>query len=221
MKILLFLGILLLSGCSKFEAVNNITQQPVLTPAQVTIDTIIANENVYRESLGETLLSPGLSCTVQAVTAGEFLSSSSPNFAITPGAAVLTLTGPSYAYLLTTSIDQPDSNPGPNSIIDPEIQGLFTNNNYKINCSGQLAVVLDGYHEFSVSSDDGSILTIDGTQVTNGDGNHGIATYVGTKNLRSDVVHTFNIQYAQSGGGQFALVVNMDGSLLPAANLWH
>ena len=192
---------------------------PVVAPAQQWINDVIASENAYRESLGQTYLSSGLSCTVQAVASGQFLSSSSPNYTVAAG--VLVLSGPSYSYLLKVGFDQPNSNAGPNNVIDPEIQSLFLSNNYKIVCSGQLVVTEDGYHSFSMSSDDGSILTIDGTQVINNDGNHGISTMTGTKNLRSDVVHTFSVQYAQSGAGQFALVLDMDGSLLPAANLYH
>jgi hypothetical protein len=191
---------------------------PVVTPAQQHIDDVIASENAYREGLGETELSVGLSCTVQAISAGQYLSSSSPGYT---AAQAIVLTGPSYAYLLTVGFDQPNSNPGPNNVIDPSIQPLFLNNNYRIVCSGQMVVNDDGYHSFSMSSDDGAILTVDGTQVINNDGNHGITTMSGTKNLRKDVVHTFSLQYAQSGAGQFALILNMDGVLLPPANLYH
>lgn len=200
-------------------AVPSPSPLPSPTPAtQTTVEGIVANENAYREGLGQTELSLGLSCTVQAISAGQFLSSSSPGYT---AAQAIVLTGPAYPYLLTIGINQPNSNSGPNNVIDPSIQPLFLTNNYRIVCTGQLVVTEDGYHSFVMSSDDGSILTIDGTQVINNDGNHGITTLSGTKNLRSDVVHTFNLQYAQSGAGQFALVLNMDGALLPAANLYH
>jgi len=190
---------------------------PVVSPTQQQINDLIAAENSYRESLGQSELSPGLSCSVQAISAGQYLSSSSPGYT---AAQAITLTGPSYPYLLTKGFDQPNSGPGPNSVIDPEIQPLFETNNYRISCSGQLVVLEDGYHGFAMSSDDGSILTIDGTQVINNDGNHGVSTVSGTKNLRMGV-HTFSLLYAQSGGGQFALILSLDGSVLPAANLYH
>lgn len=191
---------------------------PVVTPTQQLINSIVAGENSYREGLGQTALTQGLSCTVQAIASGQFLSSASVGYT---AAQAIVLTGPSYPYLLTAGFDQPNSGPGPNSVIDPSIQPLFLTNNYKIVCSGQLVVTADGYHSFSMSSDDGSILTVDGTVVISNDGSHGISTVSGTKALQSAVTHTFTLQYAQSGAGQFALVLNMDGSVLPSANLYH
>lgn len=222
MKKILIASILVLAACGKTN--NTYVSNPVAQPAPETtvqqqIDTIIAENNGWRESLGQTALTSGLSCSVQAVSSGQYLSSSSPGY--TAGAGVLVVTGPSYSYLLNVGFDQPESNAGPNNVIDPSIQPLFLSNNYKINCSGQLVVTEDGYHSFQLSSDDGAILTIDGTQVINNDGQHGITTASGTKSLQSVVVHTLNLQYAQSGAGQFALILQMDGSVLPAANLYH
>ena len=182
------------------------------------VNAIVTNENAYRESLGQTLLSSGLSCTVQAVASGSYLSSASPGYTV---AQALVMTGLSYSYLLTNGFDQANSNAGPNSIITPQLQPLFLNNNYKVVCTGQLVVLEDGYHSFVVSCDDGAILTVDNTVVVNNDGNHGITTVTGSKNLRTDTVHSFSLQYAQSGAGQFAMILSMDGSLLPAMNLFH
>lgn len=224
------LAMLTLAACGRYHDVNNVAgptgpqgpagpvaPAPSVTPIQQQINDLVSAENVYRESLGQTELSSGLGCSVQAVSGGQYLSSSSPGYT---AAQAIVVTGPSYAYLLKVGFDQPNSGPGPNDVIDPSIQGLFLTNNYKISCSGQLVVTEDGYHAFSMSSDDGSILTIDGTQVINNDGSHGITTVNGTKNLRAGV-HTFSLLYAQSGAGPFALILNMDGALLPAANLYH
>jgi PA14 domain len=192
---------------------------PVVTPTQQLIDSIVAENNAWREAQGQTELSSGLTCSVQAVASGQWLSSASPGYNAAQG--VLVLSGPSYAYLLTVGFNQANSGPGPNSVIDPAIQGLFLTNNYKINCSGYVVVTEDGYHSFTLSSDDGAILTVDGTQVINNDGSHGITTLNGTKALQSAVIHSINVQYAQSGAGNFALILQMDGSVLPAANLYH
>lgn len=197
-----------------------VTPATPLTSDQQQILATITSENAYREGLGQTALTVGLSCSVQAVASGQWLSSSSPGY--NAGQGVVTTTGTSYSYLLSAGFNQPNANSGsPNSVIDPSIQPLFLSNNYKIVCNGQVVVTEDGYHSFAVSSDDGAILTIDGTQVVNNDGTHGITTAVGTKNLRKDIVHSFSLQYAQSGQGQFALIVDMDGSVLPAENLYH
>jgi hypothetical protein len=177
-------------------------------PIDVQIASILSNENAYRLALGQTELSAGLSCTLQAVSAGSWLSSSSPGYVAAQG--VLTLIGTQYSYLYEGAFDQANSGPGSNNLIPVAIQPLFTNNNYKINCTGQIVILATAYYEFDLSSDDGSILTIDGAQVANNDGTHGITTASGTKLLRSGV-HTFNLQYAQSGGGNFALILNSNG----------
>lgn len=200
---------------------------PVVDPVQATIDMYVTAENSWRESQGQTELSQGLTCSVQAISSGGFLSTSSPNYVAAnctanplSGYCALVLTGSSYAFL-GSNFDQVNSGAGPNSVIsDPYVRSLFTNNNYKISCSGQVVVTDDGYHGFSMSSDDGSILTIDGSQVINNDGNHGVSTVSGAKLLRAGI-HTFSLSYAQSGAGNFALVLNMDNAVLPAANLYH
>lgn len=197
-----------------------------VTP-ESTVQQLVDANNLVRESLGQTYLTPGLSCTVQAISSGGFLSTSSPTYVAATctanplsAACAIVLTGPSYPYLLTVGFNQANSGPGPNSVLDPAIQALFETNNYRISCSGQIVITDNGYHAYSMSSDDGSILTIDGAQVINNDANHGIVTLNGTKNLTVGV-HTFSILYAQSGGGNFALILDQDGSLLPAANLYH
>jgi hypothetical protein len=188
-------------------------------PTPTAIQTIVNSENAYRQAQGEAPLTPGLSCTVQAISAGTYLSSSSPGYT---AAQAITLTGSSYSYLLSTSIDQANvAGTAGNSLIDPAIQPLFLSNNYRIVCTGALVVTEDNYYSFSTSSDDGSLLYIDGTLVVDNDGAHGIQTASGTKLLESAVTHTFQMYYAQSAGGNIAMVLNMNGSVLPAANLYH
>jgi hypothetical protein len=188
-------------------------------PQETAIQQIVDSENAYLKEQGKASLTPGLSCQVVAVSGGSYLSSSSPGY--TAAQAIVT-TGTTYSYLLSSAINQANvAGSAGNSLIDPEIRPLFLNNNYRITCTGQLVVTEDGYYGFSTSSDDGSILTIDGTQVVNNDGTHGIQTVSGTKLLEAAVTHSFTLQYAQSGSGNIAMILNMNGSVLPAANLYH
>ena len=191
-----------------------------VTPAPTSaIQQIVNSENTYRESQGQAPLTPGLSCVVQAIASGTYLSSSSPGYT---AAQAVVLTGSSYSYLLSSSINQANvaGNAG-NSLIDPAIQALFLTNNYRIVCTGALVVTEDGYYNFSTSSDDGSLLYVDGSLVVNNDGAHGIQTVNGTKLLESAVTHTIQMYYAESAGGNIAMTLNMNGSVLPAANLYH
>jgi PA14 domain len=174
---------------------------------ETTVQQLVDAQNVYRESLGETELSSGLTCVVQAISSGGFLSTSSPNYVAAnctanplSTACGIVLTGTAYQYLLSVGFDQPNSGAGPNSIIDPGIQPLFANINYRVSCSGQIVITANGYHEFDVSSDDGAIVTINGgAPVLSNDGTHGITTVVGTKGLQAGV-YPFTLLYAQSGG---------------------
>ncbi len=193
---------------------------PVAPPPPVTaIQQIVNAENAYRQTLGEAPLTPGLSCTVQAIASGTYLSNSSPGYT---AAQAIVMTGTSYSYLLSSAINQPNvAGIAGNSLIDPEIAPLFLNNNYRIVCTGQLVVTQDGYYGFSTSSDDGSLLFVDGTLVVDNDGAHGIQTVSGTKLLEAAVTHTFQLQYAQSADGNIAMILNMNGSILPAENLYH
>jgi PA14 domain len=212
------LGIVL-SGCA--GPMGDTGPQGPAAPSTppTAIQNIVNLENAYRQVQGEAPLTPGLSCVVQAISAGTYLSSSSPGYT---AAQAIVLTGLSYSYLLSTSINQPNvAGSAGNNLIDPEIAPLFLTNNYRIVCTGALVVTEDGYYGFTSSSDDGSLLYIDGTLVVDNDGSHGIQSVSGTKLLESAVTHTFQLYYSQSGSGNIAMILDMNGSVLPAANLYH
>lgn len=61
-----------------------------------------------------------------------------------------------------------------------------------------------GWYTFATSSDDGSILYVDGKQVVDNDGNHGMAEKTGDVELTPGL-HRIYIQYYNAGGG-FGLV---------------
>lgn len=183
---------------------------PAVSSQDADIQAVVTDENSYRSTLGQTQLSAGLSCSVQTVASGQWLSSSSPGY--NSGQGTIVLTGSSYSFLLTQVIDQQDS-PGnlANGLLPVPVQPLFINKNLKISCSGQIVVLQTAYYAFDTNSDDGSILTIDGTQVVNNDGNHGMTDKAGTKLLRRGV-HSFSLVYAQTGSGNFGLILHANGA---------
>jgi hypothetical protein len=200
---------------------NGAPGQDYIPPVETNVQTLVDSENTWREEQGQTALTSGLSCSVQLLGSGQWLSSSSPGYQAAQGVVTALAASSSYSFLSTGGFNQPDSAGNlPNSVLPVAIQPLFENQNYKINCSGQLVVTSDGYYGFDLNSDDGSILTIDGTQVINNDGNHGMTDKQGTKLLREGV-HTFSLLYAQSGGGNFGLVLQMNGSVLSGSNFYH
>lgn len=183
------------------------------------VQELIDDENFYREGLGQTELSQGLSCSVQLVGSGQWLASSSPGYNASQGVVTALAGSTSYTYLFTGSFNQVDTASGSNTLLPTQVEPLFVGQNYKINCSGQVVVTQSGYYGFDLNSDDGSILTVDGSQVINNDGNHSMTDKSGTKYLREGV-HTFNLLYAQSGGGNFGLVLQWNNKTVPG-NVWY
>lgn len=218
--ILVLMVALTLVGCGKdceTVHVTEVVQAPGGNePAKSDVQRLIDDENSYRLGLGQTMLSNGLSCSVQQVSSGQWLSSSSPGY---PGSGTIVLTGTNYTFLLAKAINAPSSS-DPFSLLPTALQPVFAGKNFRMNCSGQIVIPQDGYVNFSLDSDDGSILTVGGTQVINNDGNHGMTLKTGSKFFRRGV-HSISLNYAQTGGGPQGLVLLMDGADVPAAQLLH
>jgi hexosaminidase len=95
---------------------------------------------------------------------------------------------------------------------------------YGIRFTGYLRVPEDDVYEFSLTSDDGSTLTIADRMVVDNDGLHGAEEKTGMIALRRGH-HPLVLRYAEAGGGA-ALIVRMrrdgeDWQPVPAAWLYH
>ena len=95
---------------------------------------------------------------------------------------------------------------------------------YAFNFSGYIKVPTDGYYTFYTTSDDGSILYIDGRQVVNNDGLHGVVERSGTIGLEAGF-HAITVGYIQQGGSA-TLDVEYAGpgvsrQVIPAASLFR
>lgn len=82
---------------------------------------------------------------------------------------------------------------------------------YLLRCQGSLIVTKTDYYQFNLNSDDGSVLYLDGSKLVDNDNNHGPTLVSGTKMLRRGV-HTFRLDYAQTGGGSQALELTAGSS---------
>lgn len=212
-----------LSGCGVMGATGLTGPQGPKTssvPVESSTQQEVDEANQGRVVQGLTPFTQGLACTVQLMASGQWLSSSSPGYNSAQGVLAATVGAKAWAYLFTDAFNQPDTSGGVNGLIPAGLQSLFVGNNYKITCNGQIVVVTPGYYGFDVNSDDGSIVTIDGTQVVNNDGNHSMTDKTGTA-LLTEGVHTFNLLYAQSGGGNFGLVIQANGSVVPSTSYYH
>ena len=180
---------------------------PAVTPLEQEVAKLLADENEYRLGLGQTMLSTGLSCTLQTFTGGDRIQASIAGHNTLQG---LTTVG---SFLLTSPMNQQDSpiSDG-NSVLPAGIRSVYKNM-YLLRCQGQLVVTQSGNVLIDITSDDGSVVYVDGSKLIDNDNNHGSTTVAGMKYLRKGV-HSFRLDYAQSGGGSQSLVLRMNGELM-------
>lgn len=175
---------------------------------------LIDSENEYRLSLGQSILSDGLSCTLSTVTGGDRIQASI--------AGHNTLTGivSVATYTLLGAFNQPDSPASDGlNVIPPALRPLYTNL-YMLRCTGKIVIRETGYHNFTVRSDDASVLYINGSKTVDNDNSHGPTDVSGARNLRRGV-YDFRIDFAQTGGGSQALIISMDGLVVSGSLLYH
>lgn len=214
-KILIILTLLTLTSCGKPKDGKDRYTVYVPTPTktsdatQADIDYLIKDENDYREALGQPSLVGGLTCSVVQVASGQCLSAASTAAGCNAGNVIVT-TGLPSTYTYKGLFNQPNSNTGTSNLLPEALRPSFVGKNYKINCTGYVVVTETNYYDISLDSDDGSILTIDGTQVINNDNNHGMSLKTNNKFLRRGI-RSFNLQYAQTGGGNFGLILKVGG----------
>lgn len=185
---------------------------PVPTPPAVSaleekVAVILKEENEYRLGLGQTALTTGLSCTVQTFTSGDRIQASIAGHNTLAGLSTV------GSFLLTSAINQETSpiSDG-NSVLPPAIRNVYKNM-YLLRCQGQLVITESAHYMIDINSDDGSLVYVDGAKLIDNDNNHGPTLVAGMKYLRKGV-HSFRVDYAQSGGGSQVLVLRMNGELL-------
>jgi hypothetical protein len=119
-----------------------------------------------------------------------------------------------YAATFTydQAFDQPDA-PVTNgfNVLPVALQQIYQTW-FIMKCYGNIVVPQDGYHQFSLTSDDGSNLYIDGLLTVNNDGLHSAQTIASSVSITAGV-HYFELDFFQATGNQ-ALILNEDGQLM-------
>lgn len=178
---------------------------PVMPPTVPEVETIISEKNEYRLAAGQLPLTAGLTCTLHE--------SSNPDLAVA-------LPSAKYTFGMFLAFNQPDSPVNSRlNILPPALQAMYVNN-FAIRCQGQIVITDSGYYSFELTSDDGSMLYIGGSLVVNNNFNHGSTTVAGTKLLERGV-HSFRLDYAQTGGGSQSLMLKSSGVIIPADRFWR
>ena len=83
-----------------------------------------------------------------------------------------------------------------------QINGLLAENNssFALKYEGFIQVDVAGKYTFSTASDDGSKLFVDGKEVVDNDGNHGVMEQAGSIELTAGK-HPIRVEYYNNGGG--------------------
>ena len=226
---LLVLSVMCLSACGQGPqgpagATTIIDTDSTTTTNADIIDVLQngAHGNDYRLGLGQTELSSGLSCQVQKVSAGQCLSAAAAGSAACVGQPTVTLVGTNYAYTYDGAFNQPNAaGSGTFNLIPTPLQTTFENANFRIVCTGFMTVTTPGWYEYEDISDDGSIVFLDGATLYN-DGNHaGNAVPVVQSVYLTRDVHTFQVLYAQTGAGNFGLILTQNNLAIDPATLYH
>jgi len=168
---------------------------------QVTVDEV----NALRLAQNQEAISQGMSCTLYTDASPSQIA----------GATLVTVG--SFPYHGNFNQVNGLVSSGLN-VLPPALISLYKTN-LVVKCTGYLINVDDNWHEFDLTSDDGSILTIDGVQVVNNDGLHASQTKSGAKFL-SRGAHSVELDFLQ-GQGMESLILNEDGLVLPATSLYH
>lgn len=200
---------------------------PVPTPPAVDIeqediDEMIAQKNADRAILAQAPLTAGLSCTVVKVASGQCLTyhASYTNGCVNNTNAIVT-TGTTYTYLYKGSFNQSNSGGSdPILLLPPALRSTFAGSNFKIVCTGQIVVRESNYYNFSTNSDDGSLLYVNNSLIVNNDNNHGMTLKTGSVLLYRGV-QPFQVQYAQTGGGNYGLVIQAGGATIDPKYYFH
>jgi glucose/arabinose dehydrogenase len=149
----------------------------------------------------------------------------------TPGAAAPVLTGSLQAEYFNisavTSLSQVNFNTTPTfaqdvtRIAQAETSGSFfpggNTDNFAVKYTGQVKLDKGGYYTFYLNSDDGSRLFVDGREVINHDGLHGLTEKTGSVFLTAGE-HVIKLIYFESTGGA-GLDLDWSGPLFPRQDL--
>ena len=175
-----------------------------------TISDIVTDYDIYLEGTGQSPLSSGLSCSLYTVPTSTqsyaTATTNSSNFIAT--------------WIYTGDFNVPNENVSVGMPVLPTNLQASYQTWYVFSCKGFYIEPTAGQHNWSINSDDGSIVSLDGTEVLKNDGLHS-ATTVSTLVDVQDGVHTFELDYFGGPPSNQALQFSVDASTETAVNFYH
>lgn len=172
-------------------------------PDQQDIEHLVSLKNEWRVVNGQTPLTKNLMCQLFTFTGGDRIQASIAGHNTFTG---LTSVG-FFEYNGAFNQAESDVNTGMNVLPEP-FRSLYKNL-YLIRCQGQIVVQDSGYYKFDLTSDDASLLYINGSLLIDNDNNHG-PTLVSKIKLLERGIYSFRLDYAQAGGGSQALILKVN-----------
>lgn len=211
MKALLTLSLLTtLVACGKHTDIQiiqtTVTAPTATTSEQQDVLNLIRDENDYRIGQGQTMLSSGLTATLQTFATGDRIQASIADHNTLAGLVTV------GSFTLKETFNQLQSNVNDGMNVLPLALRNTYKTNYLLRASGYIVITESDYYQFDLTSDDASVLYLDGVKLIDNDNAHGTTLKTSSKFLRRGL-HSFRLDYAQNGGEQ-ALMLYMNGSLI-------
>lgn len=197
MKCSLLISLFLFISCGK-QSTTYYVDRPI-NPVAISEAHRVANEeNQRRSSLGQSPIIEGLTCSLFQLTPTP---TSIQSAILTPTAATFTYSG---------NFSQSG---GDYSGLIPESIRLLYSQWYILRCTGYYIAETSDYQSFSLSSDDGSVLYLDGIKLIDNDGLHGCQQKTSMKYLQRGL-HTFRLDYMHGVSGNMCLTLESNTSLI-------
>jgi len=212
----IWLLLLALTACGRthrFEQLEGntvtVTSTSTVTATESALQQVLDQENSYLESVGQHDLVPGLACSLYTVPTNT-ISIQGAN------AACSETNQASFPYV--GAFNQPNTSVTAGlNVLPTALQPVFQTW-FILKCSGYLINLDNNYHQFTLTSDDGSLLTVDGLLVNN-DGLHATQTVSASK-LLTKGAHWVELDFFQ-GGGQQSLILSEDGTVMDGSLFYH
>lgn len=201
--VLTLMTALIVSACGRYKEVVTVVERTVESNDQIETNSslqdqiydIIEERNAYRDELGQAPYTEGLTCTVHNAANGDLDVSFGPT---------------AHSFTLKTSFNMSELMAGEEPTILPEALALlYVNKNYSLRCQGQIVITESKRHSFTLNSDDGSRLWVNGKLIIDNEGNHSMTAKTGTVVLERGV-YSFRLDYSQSAGGKQGLLLTDD-----------
>lgn len=200
MKYPILILALLLAACGKDKTIVERSTEYVQVPAAVQseIDKVVNQTNLDRIAQGLMPLAKGLTCALYDVstTTPTTIPASPPNN--------------KGSFVLVDSFNQTQTNTSNGLNILPTGLKNVYKQWYVVRCTGKLVVTDSGYESFKLTSDDGSMLYLDGALLINNDGLHGTATVSAAKSMLRGV-HDIRVDYLQANGDESLILEDSSG----------